>query len=151
MTPQTKEKIDGLIVRAGVLVFVFILGRAIFGFLEGERIGYWLKRDAQQGMATIAKERQHGVVDYKYSVDGQNYTGISQRNWDIEKYRYVGVGQESIVYYSSSHPWLSSLETPQFPTTGTIFLLMATPLECMLLFMAILPGPVLLHMVNQKK
>ncbi len=128
-----------------------LLGHAIFQFLEGERIGYWLKRDAEQGIATITKEREHDVVEYKYNVDGQNYTGISQRNWDNEKYRDVGVGQESIMFYSSSHPWLSSLQTPQFPTTGTIFLLIASPFECLLLFWAILPGPILLAMVDKKK
>ena len=151
MAPETERKIQVLMLRLGVLFMAFMLGRAIFGFLEGERIGYWLKRDAQQSMATITKEREHDAVDYKYRVDGQDYTGTDQRNWDIEKYRNVGVGQQSIVYYSASHPWMSSLQTPQFPTTGTIFLLMACPFECLLLFLAILPGPVLLHMVNQKK
>ena len=100
-------------------------------------------------MAMLTKEREHGIVEYKYSVDGRNYTGISQRNWDIVKYREVPVGQESIVYYSASHPWLSSLETPMFPTRATIFLLIASPFECMLLFMAILPGPVLVHLCRR--
>ena len=47
MTARTREKINGTILRIGVLFFAFLLGRAMFEVLEGERIGYWLTRDAQ--------------------------------------------------------------------------------------------------------
>jgi hypothetical protein len=102
-----------------VLFFGFILVGGIRDFREC----YWLKKDAKRGTAIITEQRQHGVVEYRYTVDQHEYTGRSQRNQEQEKYRNVGPGEESPVYFSASHPWLSSLEVPVFPPRSTLFYL----------------------------
>jgi hypothetical protein len=80
----------------------------------------WLIVDGRRGVAVVTEEHSHGIVDYEYVVKGVQYTGRSQRNWDEEKYRNVGVGQKSIVFFSASHPWLSSLETPFCPSAPLV-------------------------------
>lgn len=85
------------------------------------RDSYFLTKDAKEATAVLTEQRQHGVFRYKYSVAGHEYSGASQRNWEQEKYRNVEVGNESVVFYSASHPWISSLETPQFPPRDTSF------------------------------
>src|SRR4051794_24312837 len=91
-----------------VIFYGFILVGGMRDFWEC----YWLTRDAKQGMAIVTKERQHGLVEYRYMVEQREYTGESQRNHEQEKYRNVHLGEESLVYFSASHPRLSSLETP---------------------------------------
>jgi|SRR5258708_15613575 len=102
-----------------VIFFGFILVGGMRDFWEC----YWLTTDARQGMAVVTKERPHGVVEYRYAVDQREYTGESQRNREQEKYRNVRLGEESPVYFSGSHPWLSSLEAPSFPPRSTFFYL----------------------------
>ncbi len=100
----------------GVIVLAYFLIYAIRVFW----MSYWLAADGEQSIALITKERAHGVVSYRYSANDHEYTGASQRNWENERYRNVHTGQESIVYFSASHPWISSLETPCFPPRTTL-------------------------------
>jgi hypothetical protein len=103
------------------MVFTGIFyGVLLYGGLRAFWESYWLTKDSQPGVAIILAERQHGLVDYKYKVGQQEYTGRSHRNWKQEKYRNVGVGEQSVVYISTSHPWISSLEEPSFPPSGTV-------------------------------
>src|SRR5262249_46843251 len=95
----------------GVIVLAYFLFSAIRVFWTS----YWLAADGQQSTALITKEHSHGVVSYTYFANDHEYIGSSQRNWENEKYRNVQIGRESIVYFSASPPWISSLETPQFP------------------------------------
>jgi hypothetical protein len=141
MTDAAKTKRDEWITRIGLLAMATLLGYSFIfrTLLYPNWTHYWLTKDATQTMAMVTKEHYHGVVDYKYSIGTREYTGRSQTNWEQEKYRNVGVGQKSIVFYSFSHPWLSSLETPQFPRSGTIILLIALPIEIFLIITVINP------------
>lgn len=105
-----------------LLTFIFF-GFILVGGMRDFWECYWLTRDARQGMAVVTKERQHGIVEYRYAVDQCEYTGESRRNQEQEKYRNVRLGGESPVYFSASHPWLSSLEAPSFPPRSTLFYL----------------------------
>jgi hypothetical protein len=113
------------------LAAVALLSIPIVGRLPPLWTDYWLAFDAQRSLAVITKEHSHGVVDYRYVVNKAEYLGCSMRNWDEPKFRDVGVGQESVVFFSSSHLWLSSLEAPGFsahtaiPTFIVIMLEMA--------------------------
>ena len=71
-------------------------------------------QDSRQGVAVLTKEYWggHGQVVYRYVVNEKDYTGVSTRNWQDAKYSKVGIGEEAIVYYSVSHPWLSLLYKP---------------------------------------
>lgn len=75
---------------------------------------YWLLADGQPGVAVVAKDYWggHGQVVYHYEVNGKQYTGVSSRNWKDEKYRTVKIGEQTVAYFSASHPWLSLLYKP---------------------------------------
>lgn len=126
-------------VRLVVLIPALLLGAFIFSFFHRVWADYWLSRDAEQTTAVITGERSHGVVDYRYSAGAREYTGRSQRNWAEEKSRNLTVGQQSTAFYSSSRPWLSSLEPPAFPPSGTMVMVVALGME--LLFVTTLVKP----------
>ena len=150
---ETHKKRDEWITRLGLLGMAIVLGYSFIfrTMLFPSWTHYWLTKDAAQTMAVVTEQHSHGVVDYKYSIGATKFTGRSQCNWEQEKYREVGVGQESIVFYSSSHPWLSSLETPQFPRSGTIVLLIALPIEFFLIMTAVNPRSVwALNILNKQ-
>jgi hypothetical protein len=141
MTEAVKKKRDEWITRIGLLAMAIFFGYSFIfrTLLFPNWTHYWQTKDATQTIAMVTKKHSHGVVDYKYRIGTTGYTGRSQQNWEQEKYRDVGVGQESIVFYSFSHPWLSSLETPQFPRSGTILLLIALPIEIFLMITVVNP------------
>lgn len=68
-------------------------------------------------------------MDYRYSVNGKNYSGVCGRNWQDPKYSGVEAGEESIVYYSASHPWISCLRKPRTVIEGLPVILIALFLE----------------------
>ncbi len=153
MAEPDHKKRDEWIARLGLMGIAIFLGYAfIVAELYGNWIHYWLTKDAREATAVVTKELSHGVVDYKYSVGANEYTGRSQRNWEQEKYRNIGIGQKSILFYSSSHPWLSSLETPQFPRPGLIVLLIALPIEFFLIVTVINPrSPWAMSILQEQK
>jgi hypothetical protein len=75
---------------------------------------YWLLRDGKQGVAVVVKDdwAGHNEVDYRYRVDQKVYTGQDARSWQNPKYAHVTADQESIVYFSASHPWISAINLP---------------------------------------
>jgi hypothetical protein len=108
---------------------VIFLTYCLIGAIKDFRMSYWLTADGKPSTALLTEE--HGrVVTYRYSVDDVEYTGSSRKNWENERYRNVHTGQESIVYFSASHPGISSLETPCFPPRRTLLHLL------LLLFLA---------------
>ena len=141
MSEAGQKKRDEWILRIGLLGMAVFFGYSFIfcNLIYPNWMQFWLHRDAIQSTAIITGTRQHGVVDYKYQAGGKDYTGSSQRNWEQEKYRNVGVGQESIVFYSTSHPWLSTLQNPQFPSSGTIMLVVVIPIEFFLIITVINP------------
>jgi hypothetical protein len=94
-------------------------------------MSYWLLRDGRKGTALVTKElwSGHNSVGYKYVVEGREYAGRSGRNWDDPKYRDVKVGQESVVYFSASHPWLSQLSMPRSIMEGAPVVLIVLGFE----------------------
>ncbi|SPE54233.1 hypothetical protein SBV1_1770021 [Verrucomicrobia bacterium] len=126
-------------VRLVTLIPTVLLGSLIFSFFHGAWVNFHLMQNAQQTKALITKEHAHGVVDYKYTVEGKEYDGKGQRNWDLGIYRNVTVGEESIVYFSTSHPWMSSLEMPRVLITAWPVLLIALGMELFLVMTVINP------------
>jgi hypothetical protein len=98
------------------LILIFVIPLACWLFLQARSSwrNYWLLKDGQPGMAVVTKEYWggHGQVIYRYVVNQQEFTGISKRNWQEEKYKSVRPGEEAVVYFSASHPWLSLLYKP---------------------------------------
>jgi hypothetical protein len=92
---------------------------------------YWLLQDGRQGMAMVTSEvwSGHNAVNYKYVGNHKEFAGASARNWKEEKYRNVRVGEESVVFFSASHPWLSALSMPDGVITGLPGLIVALLME----------------------
>jgi len=76
---------------------------------------YWLVKDGQQTVAVITKEHWagHDVVVYRYRVNEQEYTGQDHRSYQAPKYVRVMPGEKSVIYFSTSHPWLSAINRPR--------------------------------------
>jgi len=102
--------------RVWVLLFALLLGYA-FVFTPARQVwkDHWLVRDGQEGTAVITKEHWagHGVVVYRYRVGQKVYTGQDRRSRQNSKYAHAVPGEESVVYFSSSHPWLSAINLPR--------------------------------------
>lgn len=107
--------------RIAALVLAIALGRFLYLRAREAWMNYWLLADAQKGTALVTNElwSGHNAVGYQYTVNGKEYTGQGHRNWDDPKYRNVQAGQESVVYFSASHPWLSQLTMPCGILPGT--------------------------------
>jgi len=120
-----------------MLIPTALLGSFIWSFLHACWISFWLTQDSAQVMATIVSEKSHGVVGYNYVVAGREYTGQGQRSRN--QYQNVHLGERSLVFFSSSHPWFSSLETPAFPPSGLIVFTGALLMEMLFVMTVITP------------
>jgi hypothetical protein len=111
------------------------LGWGIYLWFDGAHTRYCIRRDGAQGMALINGEGSHGVVYYTYSIGGKQYAGRSHRDRDS----HVGIGGQAPVWYSSSHPWLSSLPKPESPVYGFPWVVIASAFELLFLGAIIFP------------
>ena len=100
------------------LILAIALGQFLFLRARSAWTNHWLLNDAQQGKAIVTRElwSGHNAVGYKYTVGGMEYSGHSGRNWKDQK--KVQVGEETVVYFSASHPWLSQLYKPEVALEG---------------------------------
>ena len=96
--------------RGAMLALALLFAGMIFGICRNCWHDFWISLDAAQTKATIITERSHGVYDYQYLVNGIQYVGHGQRGGNLD--RNAHLGGQTFVYFSSSHPWLSSLEMP---------------------------------------
>ena len=92
-----------------LLGYYFVIGPARELWLN-----YWLIRDGQQSVAVIthAHWAGHNVFVYRYRVNQTTYKGQDHRSYQNPKYANVLPGQETVVYFSTSHPWLSAINMP---------------------------------------
>lgn len=134
------DKFSG-VVRWALIIPAVLLGSFLYGQARMSWISYWLMTDGRQGVAIVTNElwSGHDVVDYKYTVDQREYRGRSQRNWEDPKYSHVGIGQESVVYFSPSHPWLSLLYKPRTLIVGLPVLVVALLMESLFIITIINP------------
>jgi hypothetical protein len=111
------------------------LGWGIYGWFNGAHTRYWVLRDGAQSVAVITAEGSHGTVYYTYFAAGAQYAGRSHRDRDSQ----VGIGGRSPVWYSSSHPWLSSLPKPEPALHGFPWVVIASAFELLFLSAIIFP------------
>jgi hypothetical protein len=109
MSPSTTNRISALVI-AVLLGHFFIVVQAQILWKN-----HWILKDGQQGIAVVTKVpwTGHKAVAYRYRVNQRDYTGEDARSWQDPRYAHVMVGEESVVYFSSSHPWLSLLNRPR--------------------------------------
>jgi hypothetical protein len=122
-------------IRLFMLIPTVMLGRFIISFFHTCWVAFCLTQGAGQTTAIITNERSHGVVDYTYTVESSQYVGHSQRGRD----QGAAVGGQTLVYFSSARPWLSSLQTPSFPPSGALFMLIPLSIEFLLVMTVINP------------
>lgn len=102
--------------RLWALSLALLLGHAfVYAPIRGMWRDHLLVKDGQEGMALITKEHWagHGVVVYKYRVGQAVYTGQDHRSIQNPTYAHVMPGEKSVVYFSSSHPWISAINLPR--------------------------------------
>lgn len=111
------------------LVLALALGQFLFLRVRSTWTNYWLLSDARHGTAIVTKElwSGHNAVGYKYVVDQKQYSGHSGRNWKEKK--EAQVGDETVVYFSASHPWLSLLYMPQGVLDGLPVIIIVLVIE----------------------
>jgi hypothetical protein len=128
--------------RLAGLILAIALGYFLFLRVRSAWANYWLLTDARQGTAIVTYElwSGHNVVAYKYIVGQNEYTGHSGRNSSDEKYSHVQPGEKSIVYFSASHPWLSSLSMPEYVAQGWPVILVVVAFEMFALITIIKPS-----------
>jgi len=132
MTPRG-ARFAGLIIALALGDFLFLQARSAW-------TNYWLLTDGRQGTAIVTHElwSGHNGVGYKYVVAEKEYSGRSGRN-SSEKYNHVQPGEESIVFFSASHPWLSSLNKPEYVAPGWPVILIVVAFEVFALITIIKP------------
>ena len=130
--------------RAGTLVVALVLGWILIVCITETWGEYWLLKDAQEGTAVVIarlpsgrQSRDHRVA-YSYAVNGKTYKGQSGRNYE-ERYQREQPGEKSVVYYSASHPWISSLSRPQRFGLELLFILFLLACETKTLLSLIYP------------
>ena len=117
--------------RLGAWIVAVILSTFLFNWGKATWRNYWLLRDGQEGVAVVIADSWsgHNAVDYRYTANQKEYLGSSTRNWHQPKYSKVRAGDQSVVYFSASHPWLSLLYKPQVVIEGLPVLLIVLLVE----------------------
>jgi hypothetical protein len=93
------------------IALAYFLSLAVQGSWEN----YWVLKDGQTATALVIGLHWsgHGNVDYTYFVKEKEYKGYSRRDWRNARYATVEIGDRCPVFFSASHPWLSSLYRPE--------------------------------------
>jgi hypothetical protein len=129
--------------RVSAVLLALVMGYFwVFQPISGVWAQHWLVKDGTQGMAVVTKEHWagHNVVVYQYRVGQQVYTGQDRRSFHNPKYANVMPGEKTIVYFSSSHPWISAIELPIIVTIpGLPVVLLAWVFEAGFIITAINP------------
>ncbi len=126
-----------------LVLAVFAAVMLVLGCMRMWR-NHWVLKDGARGTATIIGElwTGHRTASYRYTVDQTVYSGWSERNTE-EPGRRAEPGDDSIVYYSASHPWLSSLHKPSGVYDGGPAIFLFGGLEVLALAALIWPEKVL--------
>lgn len=108
LSERTKERLAGLATLI-VVVPMLALGQMAWKFVHAVWTDHWIRRDAQPVTAIVTQLGPKRMLEYRYSVNGTEYSGRDSRNWEEERDHPVNVGDEVTARASESHPWLSAL------------------------------------------
>ncbi|HEX9048890.1 MAG TPA: hypothetical protein VF988_17830 [Verrucomicrobiae bacterium] len=135
------------------LVIAIALGQFFYLRIHEGWLHYWLLTDAAEGKAKITANywAGHGQVVYYYDVKQAHYSGVSGKNWRAQNYNDVGPGSETVVFYSASHPWLSSLCMPSSVVSGIPVLVVAFVIELFAMITIIKPESKWAFNLDEKK
>ncbi len=138
LSEKTKERLTSL-ARLIVLVPMVFLGNEIRLYVHNVWAEHSLSKDGKTAQAIIIKANPKRVFDYRYSVEGKQYVGTCKRDWEDEKVHELKPGEEVTVFFSASHPWLSSFRRSQVAWAALPFVVLMLLFE--LFFLAVLVDP----------
>ncbi len=95
-----------------MLLLALFVGGLIFSSFRGYWADFWIFQSPKQVTATVTAQMSHGVCEYQYLINGIPYVGHGQRGRNLPQQAQVGTSVP--VYFSASHPWLSSPDIPSF-------------------------------------
>ena len=139
LSEPTKDRLASL-ARFIVLIPMVILGNLVRLYVQGVWADYWLSKDPKTVSALVTQTYPKQMFDYRYTVDGKEYTGTSKRDWEAEKVHALQVGETTPVLVSASHPWFSSLQTWRLRWLAFPFIVLVLLLEFFLLVVLIDPN-----------
>jgi len=145
MTPVRRASLFRFI----VLIPMILLGRELFHAARGAWANHWLTKDGKPVSAVVTEAHDKRVYDYRYVVDGKEYSGYSARDWEDEKVHKLAVGEQTSVVISESHPGFSAFKSRQIDWVAFPIIAMMILFECLCL--AVLIGPWSLAFLNAKQ
>lgn len=106
-----------------LLPLFFLTGCLFYGGFYNSYCQYLVIYDHAVGTATLTGENWggHGHYNYRYMVDGKEYTGVSRRDYHSKKYGDARAGDKVPAYYSVQHPSVSFLYVPEAVIIGLPF------------------------------
>jgi hypothetical protein len=133
LSERTKERLAGLVtvvICAGVAV---VLGQQAWRFLDAVWVDHWIRKDAEPVTATVTQVGPKHILEYRYHVNGRDYTGRDSRDWEDKKDHPLNAGDHVAARVSASHPWLSALGRTGRAWMGLPIFLTISVFELMLL------------------
>jgi hypothetical protein len=94
---------------------------------------HWIRKDAEPVTAVVTQIGPKRVLEYRYTVNGREYAGSDNRDWEEEKDHRLNVGDQVAARLSASHPSLSALGSTGRAWMGLPIFLAISVFELMLL------------------
>jgi len=112
---------------------MIMLGQQAWMFLHAVWTDHWIRKDAEPVTAMVTHLGPKRVLEYRYTLQGQEYAGRDSRDWEDEKDHPLNVGDQVMARVSASHPWLSALGDTGRAWMGLPIFLALSVFELMLL------------------
>jgi hypothetical protein len=106
---RTKDRLATL-ARFIVIVPMLSLGSQVWNFMHAVWAEHWLRKDAQPMSAIVMQMHPKRVLEYRYTVNGKDYTGKDTRGWEEDRDHQLAAGEQTTAFVSTSHPRLSCLQ-----------------------------------------
>ena len=132
LSERTRERLSGLATLIVVLPMI-MLGQQAWMFLHAVWTDHWIRKDAEPVTAMVTHLGPKRVLEYRYTLQGQEYAGRDSRDWEDEKDHPLNVGDQVMARVSASHPWLSALGDTGRAWMGLPIFLALSVFELMLL------------------
>jgi hypothetical protein len=94
-------------------------------------------RDGIQAPARVTDTGSRKTIYYTYAAGGKTFTGHGPREYRDPLQANVGVGRDTPVWYSASHPWLSSPRRPEMVLEAFPWIVLVTLFDLLLIALLI--------------
>jgi hypothetical protein len=112
---------------------MIVLGQMAWSFLHAVWTDHWIRKDAEPVTAMVTHLGPKRLLEYRYTLKGQAYSGRDSRDWEEEKDHPLNVGDQVTARVSASHPGLSALGDTGRAWIGLPIFLLLSFFELMLL------------------